>query len=105
MAIIGTFTRSEQGFYAGRLSTLTVEAKLRLIPVERKASEAAPDYRVYSGRAEPGAAWAKSSDDGRSYLSVALDDPSLANPINAALIEGDTDPGTYNLVGTRPERA
>lgn len=101
MAIIGSFTKSELGHYSGTLSTLTVTARLRITPNERKNGPTSPDYRVYSGRAELGAAWEKVTDDGRAYLSIALDDPSFAAPINAALVEDDTDNGAYNLVWNR----
>ena len=50
-----------------------------------------PDFRVYAGRAELGAAWTQrtSGEKARHYLSVLLDDPSFAEPIRAALFEDD----------------
>lgn len=101
MAIIGTFTKSELGHFVGTLSTLTVTAKLRITPNERKTGANSPDLRVYSGRAELGAAWEKKSEDGRPYLSLALDDPSFSQPINAVLIEDDSEEGAYSLVWNR----
>jgi uncharacterized protein (DUF736 family) len=49
---------------------------------------------------EFGAAWKKTSGEGREYLSVKLDDPSFPAPIYATLIESD-EPGTYSLIWSR----
>lgn len=87
MAIIGTFTKTDDG-YQGQLATLTLKAKLTLTPAE-KAGEKSPDFRVYAGSAEIGAAWKGKSKDDRPYLSVKLDDPSFSAPILARLIETD----------------
>jgi Protein of unknown function (DUF736) len=54
MATIGTFTKSENG-YAGSVRTLTVNAKARFAPAE-KEKDNAPDFRVFAGTAEIGAA-------------------------------------------------
>ncbi len=87
MAIIGTFTKNDNG-YQGALATLTLKAKLTLTPV-KKAGEKSPDFRVYAGTAEIGAAWSSKSKDDKPYLSVKLDDPSFPSPILARLIETD----------------
>ena len=87
MAIIGTFTKADDG-YQGALATLTLKAKLSLTPIE-KTGEKSPDFRVYAGSAEIGAAWSSKSKDGKPYLSVKLDDPSFSAPILARLIETD----------------
>jgi uncharacterized protein (DUF736 family) len=87
MAIIGTFTKTDNGFQ-GALATLTLKAKLSITPVE-KTGEKAPDYRVYAGAVEVGAAWSATSKEGKPYLSVKLDDPSFSAPVLARLIETD----------------
>jgi uncharacterized protein (DUF736 family) len=46
-----------------------------------------PDYRIFAGATEFGAAWKKRSDKGNDYLSVKLDDPSFPAPIFASLVE------------------
>jgi len=89
MAIIGTFTKQD-GAFAGSIATLTVKAKVNIAPVE-KTGEKAPDFRVYSGKAEIGAAWSTTSKEGHGYLSVKLDDPSFGSPIHCRLV--DTDKG------------
>ena len=96
MAIIGTLTKQDNN-YQGSLATLTVKAKISINAIER-SSEKAPDFRVYAGDAEIGAAWSQTSKEGKGYLSVKLDDPSFPAPITCRLAE--TDKG-YNLVWTR----
>lgn len=85
MAIIGTFTKTDNG-YQGSLATLTLKAKLTFTPAE-KTGEKSPDFRIYSGSTEVGAAWSAKSKDDKPYLSVKLDDPSFPAPILARLIE------------------
>ena len=96
MATIGTFTKQE-GSFVGSLTTLTVKSKVTISPID-KTSEKAPDFRVYGGNAEIGAAWSATSKEGKAYLSVKLDDPSFATPILARLVEMDKG---HALVWTR----
>ena len=49
-----------------------------------------------------GAAWEKTSQDKRPYLSVKLDDPSFTAPIFAQLFTGEGD--EYDLVWSRQSR-
>lgn len=97
MAIIGTFTKQDGGAFSGSLATLTVKAKVTIAPVE-KSGEKAPDFRIYAGTAEIGAAWSATSKEGKPYLSVKLDDPSFPAPILCRLVE--TEKG-HALVWTR----
>lgn len=86
MATIGTFTKTENG-YTGSIKTLTLNVKARIAPAE-KTNDKAPDFRVFAGQIEFGAAWKKKSNEtGREYLSVKLDDPSISGPIYASLVE------------------
>jgi uncharacterized protein (DUF736 family) len=57
--------------------------------------------KLYSNTYEVGAAWKKTSKKGNPYLSVKLDGPTLAAPINCALI-GRKD-GTFRLIWTRKD--
>ncbi|TWB30489.1 DUF736 domain-containing protein [Nitrospirillum bahiense] len=101
MATIGTFTKDENGNYTGSVRTLTVNAKARITAEADKAKDSAPDFRVYAGSAEIGAAWKKTAQDtGRPYLSLKLDDPSFAQPIYASLVEMDDGKG-YSLIWSR----
>lgn len=101
MATIGSFTAGKDG-YTGTIRTLTVNVKANIVANDKKSSDGAPDFRIYAGRAELGAAWkAKTNgDESRDYLSVLLDDPSFPEPIRAALFE---EQGAAFLVWNRRE--
>jgi uncharacterized protein (DUF736 family) len=101
MATIGTFKKSGNS-YTGEIVTLSVQAKnVRLVPEENRANENAPSHRVFAGKVEIGAAWAKRSNEGRDYLGLKLDDPSFTAPIYANLID-DEDGETASLIWSRP---
>jgi uncharacterized protein (DUF736 family) len=85
MATIGTFIKTENG-YTGVVNTLTLNVKAR-IALADKANDKAPDFRIFAGQTEFGAAWKKKSNEGREYLSVKLGDPSFPAPIFASLVE------------------
>ena len=87
MATIGTFTRSGDSF-TGAVKTLSINAKTTIKPAD-KASDKAPDYRIFQGSVEFGAAWKTTSGEGHDYLSVKLDDPSFPAPIYASLVAGE----------------
>ena len=100
MPVIGTFSAVKDG-YAGTIRTLSLNAKLRIVANDQKQSASAPDFRVFAGTTEVGAAWRKTSaEDQTSYLRVRLDDPSFREPIRAALIE-KTDDGVLRLLWRR----
>ena len=63
-----------------------------------------PTHRVFVGRAEIGACWAKTSAAQRDYLSVKLDGPSFTAPIFANLFDDEEGDG-YSLIWSRPSRA
>jgi uncharacterized protein (DUF736 family) len=92
MATIGTFTASDNG-YTGSIKTLTLNIKAKFVSTE-KDNDKAPDYRIWAGAIEFGAAWKKTArDSDREYLSVKLDDPSFPAPIYASLVKVDGDDG------------
>lgn len=104
MAIIGTFKQSGNNEFAGEIVTLSLQAKnVRVVPDSRASGENAPSHRVFVGRVEIGAAWAKKSNEGRNYLSLKLDDPSFTNPIYANLVDDEEDEGS-SLIWSRPTR-
>jgi uncharacterized protein (DUF736 family) len=94
MAIIGNFKATQNG-YTGVIETLTLKAAVEFTPTERKSSEKAPDFRIFSKTGvEIGAAWETTSrDTGAHYLSVKLDDPSFAAPIQCRLIKSGAETG------------
>ncbi|WP_144578806.1 DUF736 domain-containing protein [Agrobacterium sp. DE0009] len=101
MATIGTFTSTENGF-TGSIRTLALNVKARIARVENP-SDKGPQFRVYASSVELGAAWQKTSGEGRDYLSVKLDDPSFPAPIYATLAEVEREDG-LQLIWSRPNR-
>ena len=100
MATIGTFTEKD-GAYTGTIRTMTINVKAQLVPNDSKAKEGAPDFRLYAGGAELGAAWRQESKDSETpYLAVKLDDPSFAEPVRAAFFENEAE-GTGVMVWKR----
>jgi uncharacterized protein (DUF736 family) len=102
MAIIGSFTSNGDGFN-GTIKTLNLNVKAKLVRPER-SSEKGPAFRILAGAVEFGAAWQKTSDEGRDYLSVKLDDPSFPAPIYANLIQVEGTEG-LQLIWSRPTRS
>lgn len=98
MAIIGTFHKRDDGSYAGTIKTLTLDIKAALFRPADTGNDKAPDFRIFAGHTELGAAWKKTSRENREYISVKLDDPSFAAPIYASLVEVDDG---YNLIWSR----
>ena len=98
MATIGSFIRSGDTF-TGTVKTLSITAKATIRPAD-KASDKAPDYRVFANQVEFGAAWKKTSGEGRDYLSVKLDDPSFPAPIYATLVEAE-EADSHSLIWSR----
>ena len=103
MPVIGVFAAVRDG-YAGRIRTLTINSRVRIIATNRGGKGGAPDFRVIASEAEIGVAWRviKPNADS-SYLRVRLDDPALPQPIWAALLEFPTD-GSIRLVWWRNKR-
>jgi uncharacterized protein (DUF736 family) len=100
MATIGTFTQTQNGF-SGEITTLTIQAKKVAIVAEtERTTENAPTHRIYLGKAEIGAGWAKVSKGERDYISVKIDDPSLTGPLYARLF-AEEDGKTHSLIWTR----
>ena len=89
MAQIGTFTRGEDGVFAGTIKTLSLNIKARLVPADESTNDKAPDLRVLVGNVEIGAAWRRTSKENTEYHSVTLDDPSFPAPIYANLFKGE----------------
>lgn len=102
MATIGTFSKQDDGSISGAIKTLTLNVKAAALRPAEKTHDQAPDFRIYTGAVEFGAAWKKTSRENREYLSVKLDDPSFAGPIYASLVDADDG---YNLIWSRARSA
>jgi uncharacterized protein (DUF736 family) len=98
MATIGTFHMQDDGSYAGAIKTLTLNVKSATLRPSTKENDKAPDFRVFAGQTEFGAAWKKTSASNQGYLSVKLDDPSFPAPIYASLVDADDG---YSLIWSR----
>ncbi len=103
MATIGQFRPVEGGGYEGTISTLTMARKVQFVPNAKKKSDESPDFFIKTGRCDLGFAKRKMSkgQNPKEFLRVFLDDPSFAEPIWAALFNGE---GKADLVWSRPER-
>lgn len=100
---IGTFTKREDGVFAGRITTLNLSADLEFQPVTEKPNDKMPDFRISSVNtgAECGAGWHETSQNNKPYISVKIDDPAFAYPVWAALTRDDN--GGFSLYWDRPK--
>jgi len=91
---LGTFTKLADGSFTGTLKTLNATAALVIVPVE-KASENAPDHRVYAGngqRYEVGAGWSRiAKTSGETYINLKIGAPEFGpNWVRARLVKLET---------------
>ena len=71
MATVGTFTKNENGAgFTGAVKTLTLNvAMAKFVPTEGE-SERGPDFRIFAGATEFGAAW--NEDRPRDAARISL---------------------------------
>src|SRR6516165_2138935 len=101
--MIGKFTSNGNG-YSGSIGSLSLDlADVTVTPVAAKQGSG-PDFVLVTAKDnfEIGAGWKKISKAGKAYLSVKLDGPTLAAPINCALIQQQD--GSYELIWNRDSR-
>jgi uncharacterized protein (DUF736 family) len=72
MATIGTFTKNVDGTFSGAINTLSLNVKAASFRPNDKSDPKSPDFRIFAGKAELGAAWRKTGENGE-FLSVKLD--------------------------------
>ena len=95
--IIGNFAYdADRDSYTGTITTLTLQRGQVVFRAIEKSAEKEPDYRIVheqgsDAAVELGAAWKRSSERGRPFLSVVLDDPALPSSLNAAMFLSDED--------------
>lgn len=91
MSTIGHFKLAKDGGWTGIIRTLTINAKVRLVPNDNRDQENAPAYRLLIGYNRIGDAWEAitTGEEPRSYLRVRFDDPVLADPFSAALFPSE----------------
>ncbi|MBZ9803407.1 DUF736 domain-containing protein [Mesorhizobium sp. ES1-6] len=100
---IGIFTRNDDGFF-GNISTLTIGAKLSILPAEKSDAEHAPEHRIYCDGVEIGAAWDRTGEKAGAYLSVLIDDPAFTQAIRANLFQATAEKDVWNLHWSRPSK-
>lgn len=104
MPSIGHFTKKENGSFEGQIRMLSFKAPVQIVPVSEKAKETHPDYRVFSGSVEIGAAWERiGRESGEPYVSVSLASPELGpRTLYATLVpdRSQDDPGVHALIWT-----
>jgi hypothetical protein len=54
MSVIGTFTPAKDGGWTGSIRTLSINAKVRLVPNDNRDNENAPAFRVFVGQSRIG---------------------------------------------------
>ncbi|MDR6530286.1 uncharacterized protein (DUF736 family) [Caulobacter rhizosphaerae] len=102
MTTIGYFRRDGETF-VGRLSTLQIDATVKLVPIER-VSPRAPAFRAYVGDNECGAAWRPLDPASGAILNLELDDPTWSEPVNARLMAGE-EPHPLVWIRQKADRA
>ena len=104
---IGEFTRTISGF-AGRITTITLDFELALVPAEPSDTEGAPNYRVHLGSdgdgPEIGAGWDRNGERAGPYVAMQLDCPALVQPLRANLFRSGDDDAAHHLVWNRPNK-
>lgn len=103
MAVIGTFTPSKDGGWVGTIRTLTIDAKVRLVPNDDRTSKKAPAFRIFVGNSRIGDAWEAKTDglSPKDYLRIKLDDPILPQPMNAAMFMSESGDAAQMLWSRR----
>jgi uncharacterized protein (DUF736 family) len=80
MPAIGQVTLNNKGGYSGSLRTLTIDVPIEFVPNKAKNNERAPDFHIYSGPVEVGAAWARiGKESGDPYVSAVFAAPEFGN--------------------------
>ena len=61
MATIGTFHKQADGSYTGAIKTLSLNVKQAQLRPSETDNDKAPDFRIFAGQTEVGAAWKKTA--------------------------------------------
>ena len=76
MASIGYVSKTNDG-YSGKLALIKIQTDIRFVANATTRSPDSPDFRIMAGPAEIGAAWSKTSREGKDYTSGILAHPEL----------------------------
>lgn len=91
MSVIAVLSPARDGGWTGTIRTLTINTRVKFVPNENRANDKAPAFRIFAGSSRVGDAWKARSGGNKpkDYFRVRLDDPSLAEPLSAALFTSD----------------
>lgn len=101
MLLCGNFTTTDHGF-SGEIRFFGKREQVVLRPIEGQDNEKAPHFHIVAAddeRIEFGAAWRKTSKEGRDYISFKLN-PVVAQPVYLRLFESETVAGEYELLAS-----
>lgn len=112
---VGTLTKQSDGSLRGSFRTLAASFKLDVAPIpdDERRGDQAPNFTVsaITGNGElieVGAAWVKVAErgdnQGRKFLTLTIDDPSLSAPLNLTAFPSERE-GEYELVWRRERQA
>jgi uncharacterized protein (DUF736 family) len=105
--IIGNFSYDPAvDTYRGDFCTLAFRQAHMIIHPNAKSGDKEPDYRVILHAPkgpEIGAGWKRTSEGGKPFVSVVIDDPALPSPIHAALFLAEQE-NTARLVWSRSKK-
>jgi uncharacterized protein (DUF736 family) len=94
----------------GVFRTLAASMAIELRPVKQRRGDDSPNYEVFTedGNGDAvsvGAAWIKKGTadamKGKMFLSITIDDPSMAAPLNLTAFPADGRAGEYEIVWRR----
>ena len=86
MATIGVFNQTATGFQGEIKTALLHIANIAIERTTEKTKENSPDFKIATPNGYLGSGWEKKSKEGKTYVSVSLDDPALPGPLYARLM-------------------
>lgn len=102
MPAIGYVTKTENGGFKGKLSTLKLKADIEIVPNSSKDHEKQPDFRVYSRGFELGAGWNRIGETSKQpYVSLSLAAPEFGSKklyANLGRAAGQDDPDAFAVI-------
>ena len=94
--------------FEGWIATLAINIRFSVVPNPEPSSDEAPDYLIFAGKAQLGAAWKRQIragvKEGHEYLSMLLDDPSWPAGLNVAAFPSPSDPELSVVAWNRREK-
>jgi uncharacterized protein (DUF736 family) len=85
MPTIGTLLATRDGAWSGPIFVAGHEIKIKLVPNDNRSNPKSPGFRIYSGSAELGAAWARKDATSRDFFGAEIDFPGLEAPFSFAV--------------------